>query len=116
MKVGGWSQARYQRRVQNAHSNHAKEVVETLGKVVKQDQIQYIVIAGDPQITSVLTEEMPKELADKVVDTLRLDIKASDQQVFEVRVARHGHFRAGQVHHLEVFLERRDFDDPALTP
>jgi peptide subunit release factor 1 (eRF1) len=83
VKVGGWSQARYQRRVQNAHANHAKEVVDTLGKIVRQDAIQYVVIAGDPQITSVLAEQMPKELADRVIDTLRLDIKASDQQVFE---------------------------------
>jgi peptide subunit release factor 1 (eRF1) len=83
VKVGGWSQARYQRRVQNAHSSHAKEVVDTLGRIVKQDQIRHVVVAGDPQITSVLNEQMPKELADKVVDTLRLDIKASDQQVFE---------------------------------
>ena len=83
VKVGGWSQARYQRRVQNAHSSHAKEVVDTLSRIVKQDHIQHVVVAGDPQITSVLNEQMPKELADKVVDTLRLDIKASDQQVFE---------------------------------
>jgi peptide subunit release factor 1 (eRF1) len=83
VKVGGWSQARYQRRVQNAHASHAKEVVDTLGKIVKQDAIQYVVVAGDPQITSVVAAEMPKELADRVVDTVRLDIKASDQQVFE---------------------------------
>jgi peptide subunit release factor 1 (eRF1) len=83
VKVGGWSQARYQRRVQNAQASHAKEVVDTLGRIVAQDQIRYVVVAGDPQMTSLLAEQMPRNLADKVVDTLRLDVKASDQQVFE---------------------------------
>src|SRR3954449_8762037 len=30
VKVGGWSQARYQRRVGNAHKEHAKESIEAL--------------------------------------------------------------------------------------
>jgi hypothetical protein len=32
VKVGGWSQSRYQRRVGNAHHEHAKEVIERLAK------------------------------------------------------------------------------------
>ena len=43
VKVGGWSQARYQRRVENAHANHAKEAIETLDRIV---------IAGEYQSTS----------------------------------------------------------------
>ncbi|MBC7927552.1 MAG: hypothetical protein H7039_18050 [Bryobacteraceae bacterium] len=31
---------------------------------------------------------MPKQQADKVVDTLRLDLKASDREVFETTLAR----------------------------
>jgi peptide subunit release factor 1 (eRF1) len=83
VKVGGWSQARYQRRVENAQASHAKEVVDSLAKLVKQEQLQYVIVAGDAQMTALLAEQMPKELAEKVVDTLRLDVKASDQQVFE---------------------------------
>jgi peptide subunit release factor 1 (eRF1) len=88
VKVGGWSQARYQRRVQNAHQNHAKEVIDTLGKIVRSEGIKHVVIAGDPQIIAVLRDEMPKELADKVVDVLKLDLKASDQQVFQATLDR----------------------------
>ncbi len=83
VKVGGWSQARYQRRVQNAHKDHAKEVVDALSRIVEQDQISHIILAGDPQILTVVKDELPKQLADKVVDTLKLDVKAPEHEVFE---------------------------------
>ncbi len=44
--VGGWSQARYQRHVKNYHLQHAKEVVDALGRIVQQDQIEHIILAG----------------------------------------------------------------------
>src|SRR5688572_21505859 len=34
---GGWSQARYQRHVENYHVHHIKEVVETLERIVQQE-------------------------------------------------------------------------------
>ena len=49
MKVGGWSQARYQRRVENAHANHAKEAIGALDDCV-QDNIKHVILAGDPQM------------------------------------------------------------------
>lgn len=88
VKVGGWSQARYQRRVENAHQSHAKEIVDTLDRLVKEEQIQHIVLAGDVQIVGVLQAELPKHLADKVVDALKLDLKSSDKDVFEATLER----------------------------
>jgi peptide subunit release factor 1 (eRF1) len=83
VKVGGWSQARYQRRVDNAHSKHAKETIDVLGRLVKDEGISQIVLAGEPTITALITEEMPQELAEKVVDIVRLDAKAPDHEVLE---------------------------------
>jgi peptide subunit release factor 1 (eRF1) len=88
VKVGGWSQARYQRRVENAHQNHAKEVAATLDRIVREEGIKHIVLAGDSQILPVLQEEMPKHLSDKVVDALKLDPKASDSEVFQATFER----------------------------
>src|SRR5918993_494830 len=45
--VGGWSQMRYQRHVENYHLQHAKEVVAALERVVKEDGVDQIVLAGD---------------------------------------------------------------------
>jgi peptide subunit release factor 1 (eRF1) len=88
VKVGGWSQARYQRRVQNAHQSHAKETVDALDRIVREENIKHLLLAGDPQIITVLQAELPKHLTDKLVDALKLDIKSTDQAVFEATMAR----------------------------
>jgi peptide subunit release factor 1 (eRF1) len=65
---GGWSQARYQRRADNFHMLHIKEVVETLAKIVREEDIQHVVVAGADVAMPILREQLPKELADKVVE------------------------------------------------
>ena len=46
-QVGGWSQARYQRHTENLHLHHVKEVVEVLERVVREEEINKILLAGD---------------------------------------------------------------------
>jgi peptide chain release factor subunit 1 len=82
-RVGGWSQARYQRHVKNYHLHHAKEVVEALGQVVQQDKIEHIILAGDEVIIPVLREQMPPPLRDKVIDILRLDITTPEHAIVQ---------------------------------
>jgi peptide chain release factor subunit 1 len=82
-RVGGWSQARYQRHVKNYHLHHAKEVVEALGQVVQQDKIEHIILAGDEVIIPVLREQMPPPLLDKVIDILRLDITTPEHEIIQ---------------------------------
>jgi peptide subunit release factor 1 (eRF1) len=65
---GGWSQARYQRRADNFHMLHIKEVVDTLDKVVREDNIDRIVVAGADVAMPILREQLPKHLADKIVE------------------------------------------------
>ena len=74
---GGWSQARFQRHISNFHLQHAKDIVEALDRIVQQEHIDQILTAGDEVILPLLREQMPKALADKVVDHLKLDTKAS---------------------------------------
>ena len=67
VKVGGWSQARYQRHVQNYHLHHAKEVVDMLEKIVREENIENIILAGDEAtVIPLLREQMPKTLEEKV--------------------------------------------------
>jgi len=80
VKVGGWSQARYQRRVGNAHQEHAKEVVDRLAQIVREDRVTRIVLAGDQVVIPLLQEQMPQEMA-SMVEVMKLDIHASDQDV-----------------------------------
>jgi peptide subunit release factor 1 (eRF1) len=63
VKVGGWSQARYQRRVGNAHQEHAKEVIERLAQIVLEDHVSHIILAGDSVVIPLLQEQRARGLA-----------------------------------------------------
>ena len=65
---GGWSQARYQRRADNFHMLHIKEVVDTLDKIVRDENINHIVVAGADVAMPILREQLPKHLAEKIVE------------------------------------------------
>ena len=80
---GGWSQARYQRRADNVHTNHMKEVVDMLDKVVREEKIDQIVIAGDDQAVVKLREQLPQQLAGKIVDVVKLQRNAQDASFLE---------------------------------
>ena len=81
IKAGGWSQARFQRHVENVHLHHAKEVVERLDQIVTADDIDHIVLAGDEVIVPLLEEQLPERLTQKLVDVVRLDIRSPEHQV-----------------------------------
>ena len=78
---GGWSQARYQRHVENYHLQHIKDVVAALEKIVQQEGIDRVVISGDPVVIPLLREQLPKPLAEKVVDELTLPSSAPEADV-----------------------------------
>jgi peptide chain release factor subunit 1 len=71
---GGWSQARFQRHVENYHLQHVKDVIDALERIVTRDGIEQILVAGDPAVLPLLREQMPKPLAEKVVDELKTDL------------------------------------------
>jgi peptide chain release factor subunit 1 len=81
--MGGWSQARYQRHIDNIHQQHAKEVVDVLERVVRQEGIEKVILAGDEVIIPLLREQLPAALEAKVVDVLRLDIRTPDTEILE---------------------------------
>jgi peptide subunit release factor 1 (eRF1) len=80
---GGWSQKRYQRHTANMQLQHVKEVVGALDRIVREDNIGMIVLAGDEVILPTLREQLPKHLADKVTDTLSLDIRTPEHEVLQ---------------------------------
>jgi peptide subunit release factor 1 (eRF1) len=86
-KAGGWAQARYQRHTENYHIHHAKEVAETLAGIVRDEGINAVVIAGDDVIVPLLREQLPKDVLDRVVDVLKLDVRAPEREVLEKTIA-----------------------------
>jgi peptide chain release factor subunit 1 len=84
---GGWSQARYQRHIANLHLQHLKEVVETLQRIVRDDAIDRIIIAGDAGLVARLREQLPASLDAKIVDVLRFDRHAGEAEIVEDALA-----------------------------
>ena len=92
-QVGGWSQSRYQRHLENYHLHHAKEVIDVLERTVREESINSVVLAGDEAtVVPLLKKQMSKELAKKVIDVLSLGIDTPEHELFEES------FKAFQLH------------------
>jgi len=85
-KMGGWSQARYQRHIENYHQQHAKEVAETLTRLVRDEGIGAIVLAGDNVAVPLVRDELPKDIAARVVDVVKLDDHAPERQIVDATI------------------------------
>ena len=77
----GTSQMQYQRHVDNLHRDHARELVERLARVVEEDRVEHILLAGNEVILPLIRQELPKSLEEKVVETLRFDKKKPEAEV-----------------------------------
>jgi len=82
-RAGGWSQARYQRHVENFQLHHAKEVAGVLERIVKEEGIDQIVLAGEKETIPVLRDHLPPALGEKVVDVVRMDVGAPEREVMQ---------------------------------
>jgi peptide chain release factor subunit 1 len=88
VKVGGWSQARFQRHEKNFHLHHAKEVIDQLDQIVRDENIEHVILAGNEEtVIPLLREEMPKALAEKVIDALSLGIDTPEHELLEESMA-----------------------------
>jgi peptide subunit release factor 1 (eRF1) len=74
---------RYQRHLENYHLHHAKEVIDALDRVVREDGAEHVILAGDEVIIPLLREQMPRQLADKVIDVMKLDINTPEHEILE---------------------------------
>jgi peptide chain release factor subunit 1 len=80
---GGWSQMRYQRHVEKLQAEHARELVQVLERVVREEQVEHIILAGDEVNIPLIKSELSKELFAKVDDVLRLEPHTSERQVMK---------------------------------
>ena len=86
-QMGGWSQARYQRHVENFHLKHMKEVVELLDRTVREEALTAIIVACDEVTKPTLMEQLPKHLAEKVVDVVNVAAQAPEHEILEQTLA-----------------------------
>jgi peptide subunit release factor 1 (eRF1) len=81
--VGGWSQARYQRHADNMHLRHVKEVVDTLDRIVAEENLSHIVVIGSDVAVPLLRDQLPQRLQEKLVDVIRLERGAGEATILK---------------------------------
>lgn len=83
-EAGGWSQMRFQRHIDEMRKQHAKEVVEELEKIVREEDVRQIVLAGNKDVViPLLNEEMNDFLNERIVGTVRMEIDAAESQIID---------------------------------
>jgi peptide subunit release factor 1 (eRF1) len=85
--IGGWSQNRYQRRVDNMHASLVREAVEVLDRVVRKENIESVILAGDEVVLPLFRDELPKALKERVIDDIKLPTLAAAHEVLEATAA-----------------------------
>lgn len=111
-EVGGWSQMRYQRHNDELHKKHAKEVIEELAEIVREDNISQIVLAGNEEVViPLLEDELTNELEEKVVGKIRLDIKTPEKEILEAAEAAIKQFDTLKDKEKIDYLKEQNYDD-----
>lgn len=84
--MGGWSQARYQRHADNWHLLHVKDFIAALERIVLDDHINHVIIAGDAVVVPIVKEQLPQHLIDKLVDIMRLERDIAEDRLLQETV------------------------------
>ena len=79
--VGGWSQARFQRHVDDLHLKHMKEVADAVERVVREEGVKAIILSGDAQAIALLRKQLHETVDALVIDVMRLDIHAREHEI-----------------------------------
>jgi len=83
-EVGGWSQMRYQRHIDNFHQQHAKEVIAEAEKLCRDEKIDRVILSGDEAvIIPMLKGELSKEMSEKVIGALSLNVSTPENEIME---------------------------------
>jgi hypothetical protein len=80
-RMGGWSQANYQRHIDKHHADFAMEAVAAIERSVDRYGVDRLVIGGDEVGATSLLAAMPQQLLDRLGDVLRIDIRATRDEV-----------------------------------
>jgi len=79
--VGGWAQARYQRHVDEHRAEHTREVVEALERIVREERIHHVALAGNEAAMALLRSQLTKTLAPLVSELPGVTVDSPDSEI-----------------------------------
>jgi peptide chain release factor subunit 1 len=81
---GGWSQKRFQKHIDEMRKQHAREVMEELKTVLREEDIRHFVLAGNKDVVvPLLLDEMDDFLNERLAGTVRMEIDASENEIMD---------------------------------
>jgi hypothetical protein len=80
---GALNQARYQRRVEERINAFARHVADETLQALQAEEVDTLIVAGNEVMTTALANEFHHTVQETIVDTIRLDITASEQEVLD---------------------------------
>jgi len=81
VKVGGWSQQRYERRRDKEFSIYIKEIVEKIREISEGKEFRRIVLVGSKETIRELHEALPDDLNELVVGEKALDLRKGEKSI-----------------------------------
>lgn len=83
VRVGGWSQKRYQRRRDNELLHYSREIVGELSRLEQELPFRRLFLVGSSETMQEITRELTPSLQEKLADTESIDLGASDDEVWQ---------------------------------
>lgn len=80
---GGWSQARYQRHIEDHVQRHLKHTAQALLRASERHPFDHLILAGAEELVAELERELHDYVARKVLDRIVLPVTASPGEVRE---------------------------------
>lgn len=82
-QTGGWSQARLQRRADERVEAFASDVAEETRRSLDRNGVDSLIVAGNEVMTTALEHEFHETVKERVIETIGLDIRATDDEIVE---------------------------------
>ena len=83
VKVGGWSQKRYQRRRDNELLHYAKEVGEAVARLDEEVDFSRVVLLGSQEALREIRQQLPNSVAEKVVAEEKVSVNGGEELLME---------------------------------
>ncbi len=88
VKVGGWSQQRYERRRDKKLHYYSREIVDKLIELEKKEEFRRIILVGSKKILAEIKKTLTNQLTQKLVGERALDLSKGEnyinQEIFDL--------------------------------
>ena len=81
VKVGGWSQQRYERRRDKQLQHYAKDIADELMELDRENAFRRVLMVGSKGTIRAIRSALPNQIARKAVEDEALDLGKSDDWV-----------------------------------